>query len=85
VPHGSVSGTLRVSGTAVEVSGWRGTVGHNWGRAGPALSATACWRAELVLHRGGVGRPLTAALGGAYEYGTAHAAPGTEPRTLPQE
>jgi hypothetical protein len=31
VPHGSVSGTLRVGPTSVEVSGWRGTVGHNWG------------------------------------------------------
>jgi hypothetical protein len=185
VPHGSVSGTLRVSGTAVELSGWPGTVGHNWGsehadswvwlhadgfgespadwlelalariRAARALlpwtafgavslgaerialgglgraakvSADATGltaairapggqlrltvtadpahtvvlryadpaggsrlvshcllaRAELVLRRGGGGRRLAAALC-AYEYGTAHAPGGTEPRSLPQE
>jgi hypothetical protein len=184
VPHGSVSGTLRVGAANVAVSGWPGTVGHNWGsehadswvwlhadglgenradwlelalariRAGrvllpwtafgavsldgqrsalgglgrPAavradaarLTATVAApggplrlrvtadpadtvvlryadpaggsrlvshcllaRAELVLHRGG-GRPLAAALC-AYEYGTAHAPGGTEPRSLPQE
>jgi hypothetical protein len=185
VPHGSLSGTLRVGGTTVEVAGWPGTVGHNWGsehadswvwlhadglgesradwlelalariRAGRVLlpwtafgavslggarialgglgraakvSADAtrltaaihapggplrltvtadprdtvalryadpaggsrlvshCLRAraELVLNRGAGGRPLTAALC-AYEYGTAHAPGGTEPRSLPQE
>ena len=31
VPHGSVSGELRVDGTSLAVSGWRGTAGHNWG------------------------------------------------------
>lgn len=183
VPHGSVSGTLRVGATNVEVSGWRGTVGHNWGsehadswvwlhadglgesradwlelalariRAGRVLlpwtafgavslggqrialgglgrtarvSADAARltaaihapggplrltvtadpahtvvlryadpaggsrlvshcllaRAELALPSGG--RPLAAALC-AYEYGTAHAPGGTEPRSLPPE
>ena len=31
VPDGDVTGTLEVDGHAVTVSGWRGTVGHNWG------------------------------------------------------
>jgi hypothetical protein len=31
VPDGLISGTLEVDGKAVGVSGWRGTVGHNWG------------------------------------------------------
>lgn len=188
VPHGIVSGEVRVSGSVTALSGWRGTVGHNWGsehadswvwlhadgfgdepddwlelvlarvRAGPALLP---WTAFGVLSLGGrrlplgglgrLGRPasvaadyarLTATLpapgarveltvmadpaeaavltyadpaggtrvvshcalagaaltlrrpGGdldltadlcAYEYGTAHATPGIEPRLLPQE
>jgi hypothetical protein len=185
VPHGSVSGTLRVGATSVEVSGWRGTVGHNWGSehadswvwlhadglgenradwlelalarikagrvllpwtafgavtldgqrsglgglgraaavradagqltatvaapggplrltvtadpantvvlryadpAGGARIVSHCLlaRAELVLHRGGGDRAVAAALC-AYEYGTAHAPGGSEPRLLPQE
>jgi hypothetical protein len=31
VPDGDVTGTLAVDGREVTVSGWRGTVGHNWG------------------------------------------------------
>jgi len=31
VPDGWVTGTLGVDGGTVDVSGWRGTVGHNWG------------------------------------------------------
>jgi hypothetical protein len=31
VPDGLVTGTLDVDGHPVSVSGWRGTVGHNWG------------------------------------------------------
>jgi hypothetical protein len=31
VPDGWVTGTLDVDGRALGVSGWRGTVGHNWG------------------------------------------------------
>jgi hypothetical protein len=31
VPDGWVTGTLAVDGHTVAVSGWRGTVGHNWG------------------------------------------------------
>ena len=31
VPDGDVTGTLEVDGREVTVSGWRGTVGHNWG------------------------------------------------------
>jgi hypothetical protein len=31
VPDGQVTGTLDVDGRRVAVSGWRGTVGHNWG------------------------------------------------------
>jgi hypothetical protein len=31
VPDGQVSGLLEVDGREVSVSGWRGTVGHNWG------------------------------------------------------
>jgi hypothetical protein len=31
VPDGLVTGTLDVEGHRVSVSGWRGTVGHNWG------------------------------------------------------
>jgi hypothetical protein len=31
VPDGQVTGLLEVGGREVRVSGWRGTVGHNWG------------------------------------------------------
>jgi hypothetical protein len=31
VPDGHVSGLLEVGGQRVDVSGWRATVGHNWG------------------------------------------------------
>ncbi len=31
VPDGDVTGTLELDGREVTVSGWRGTVGHNWG------------------------------------------------------
>jgi hypothetical protein len=31
VPDAQVDGTLTVGGDLVSVSGWRGTVGHNWG------------------------------------------------------
>ena len=31
VPDGQVTGLLEVDGREVSVSGWRGTVGHNWG------------------------------------------------------
>jgi hypothetical protein len=30
VPDGQVTGMLQIDGRAVTVSGWRGTVGHNW-------------------------------------------------------
>ena len=189
VPHGILSGEVRVGGSRMAVSGWPGTIGHNWGpehaeswvwlhadglgdgpgdgpgdwlelvlarvRAGRALlpwtafgalsldgrrlplgglgravtadagparltavvtapatrleltvtadpgaaavlayadpaggsrvvSHSALAAAELTLRRAGGNRELTAGLC-AYEYGTAHAAPGTEPRPLPAE
>jgi hypothetical protein len=185
VPHGIVAGQVRVGGSVTALSGWRGTVGHNWGsehadswvwlhadgftdepddwlelvlarvRAGPALLPWTAFGALTLSGRrlplGGLGRPatvaadharltatisapgarveltvmadpaeaavlryadpaggtrvvshcalagaaltlrrrggdqeLTAALG-AYEYGTAHATPGVEPRPLPLE
>ncbi len=31
VPDGQVTGRLEIDGREVAVSGWRGTVGHNWG------------------------------------------------------
>jgi hypothetical protein len=31
VPDGQVTGMLEIDGRKVTVSGWRGTVGHNWG------------------------------------------------------
>jgi hypothetical protein len=31
VPDGQVTGVLDIDGREVSVSGWRGTVGHNWG------------------------------------------------------
>jgi hypothetical protein len=185
VPHGTLSGLVQVSGSQTEVTGWRGTVGHNWGsehaeswvwlhadglgqqpgdwlelvlarvRAGRALlpwtafgalsiggqrlplgglgravtvgagparltaavpapgarleltvtadpgeavvltyadpaggtrvaSHSALADAELTVRRAGADQDVTADLC-AYEYGTAHPAPGTEPRPLPPE
>jgi hypothetical protein len=31
VPDGQVTGTLKIDGRTIGASGWRGTVGHNWG------------------------------------------------------
>jgi hypothetical protein len=72
VPDGLVTGTLEVDGYEVRVSGWRGTVGHNWGsehadtwvwlHAADFGDAPDCWL-ELVLARiriGGVRSPWTA-------------------------
>lgn len=65
VPDGLVTGTLDVDGHPVSVSGWRGTVGHNWGsehahswvwlHAAGFAAAPDCWL-ELVLARIRVGR-----------------------------
>ena len=72
VPDGLVNGTLDVDGQAVSVSGWRGTVGHNWGsehadswvwlHAAGFAEAPEGWL-ELVLARikvGGARLPWTA-------------------------
>jgi hypothetical protein len=48
------------------------------------VSHCALAGAELTVRRPGASRELTASLC-AYEYGTAHPAPGTEPRPLPPE
>jgi hypothetical protein len=65
VPDGLVSGTLDVDGHPVSVSGWQGTVGHNWGsehadswvwlHAAGFTAAPDSWL-ELVLARIRVGR-----------------------------
>lgn len=65
VPDGLVTGMLEVDGNAVGVSGWRGTVGHNWGsehadtwvwlHAAGFDAAPDCWL-ELVLARIRIGR-----------------------------
>jgi hypothetical protein len=65
VPDGLVTGTLDIDGHPVGVSGWRGTVGHNWGsehadswvwlHAADFPAAPECWL-ELVLARIRVGR-----------------------------
>jgi hypothetical protein len=65
VPDGLVTGTLDLDGQPVGVSGWRGTVGHNWGsehadswvwlHAAGFASAPDAWL-ELVLARIRVGR-----------------------------
>lgn len=47
VPDGLVTGVLDVDGHGVEVSGWRGTVGHNWGS-----EHADCW---VWLHAAGFG------------------------------
>jgi hypothetical protein len=72
VPHGTVSGVLQIGGSSIDVSGWRGTVGHNWGsqhadswvwlHADGLGGAQGDWL-ELVLARiraGGVLLPWTA-------------------------
>src|SRR6266700_239920 len=65
VPDGDVTGTLEVDGREVTVSGWRGTVGHNWGsehadswvwlHAAGFDAAPEAWP-ELVLARVRVGQ-----------------------------
>lgn len=65
VPDGLVTGTLEVDGHQVDVSSWRGTVGHNWGtehadtwvwlHAADFGAAPDCWL-ELVLARIRIGR-----------------------------
>jgi hypothetical protein len=60
VPDGQVSGTLDIDGRQLSVSGWRGTVGHNWGsehadswvwlHAAGFATAPQTWL-ELVLAR----------------------------------
>jgi len=81
VPDGEVTGTLELDGREIAVSGWRGTVGHNWGsehadswvwlHAAGFGTAPEAWL-ELVLARIRVGparSPWTAmgalGLGGA--------------------
>ena len=66
VPDGLVTGMLSVDGDTLSVSGWRGTVGHNWGsehadswvwlHASGFGAATAGGWLELVLARIRVGR-----------------------------
>jgi hypothetical protein len=60
VPDGLVTGMLEIDGHLVSVSGWRGTVGRNWGsehadswvwlHAASFGAASGCWL-ELVLAR----------------------------------
>jgi len=47
VPDGQVTGSLELDGRTVAVSGWRGTVGHNWG---PEHADSWVW-----LHAAGFG------------------------------
>jgi len=47
VPDGLVTGLLEVDGHRVELSAWRGTVGHNWGS-----EHADCW---VWLHAAGFG------------------------------
>ena len=64
VPDGQVTGLLEINGDEVSVSGWRGTVGHNWGsehadswvwlHAADFGAAPQAWL-ELVLARIKVG------------------------------
>lgn len=68
VPDGVVSGRVVVDGVVVDVLGWRGTVGHNWGRehaekwvwlhAAGFPDAPEAWL-ELALARVRVGGALT--------------------------
>jgi hypothetical protein len=65
VPDGLVTGTLDIDGQPAGVSGWRGTVGHNWGsehadtwvwlHAAGFTAAPEAWL-ELVLARIRIGR-----------------------------
>lgn len=65
VPDGLVSGVIELDGHSVAVSGWRGTVGHNWGsehadswvwlHAAGFGAAPEAWL-ELVLARIRIGR-----------------------------
>lgn len=67
VPDGLVTGTVEAGGQPVTISGWRGTVGHNWGaghadtwvwlHADTFATAPDAWL-ELVLARIRVGRAL---------------------------
>lgn len=67
VPHGTVSGEVRIGGDRMTLSGWRGTVGHNWGsehaeswvwlHADGLGDAPGDWL-ELVLARVRAGRAL---------------------------
>jgi hypothetical protein len=67
VPDGLVTGTLEIDGRDVAVSGWRGTVGHNWGsehadswvwlHAAGFDTAPESWL-DLVLARIRAGRAL---------------------------
>jgi hypothetical protein len=72
VPDGEVTGVLEIDGRSVDVSGWRGTVGHNWGsehadswvwlHAADFGAASEAWL-DLVLARirvGPVRSPWTA-------------------------
>jgi|CZKT01.1.fsa_nt_gi hypothetical protein len=72
VPDGLLTGTLEVDDHPISVSGWRGTIGHNWGsehadswvwlHASGFGAAPDTWL-ELVLARiriGGVRTPWTA-------------------------
>jgi hypothetical protein len=64
VPDGQVTGLLEIEGREVAVSGWRGTVGHNWGsehadswvwlHAAEFVAAPEAWL-DLVLARIRVG------------------------------
>ncbi len=72
VPDALISGTLEIDGRGVEVAGWRGTVGHNWGSGhadswawvhADSFEATPDGWLELVLARirvGGLRSPWTA-------------------------
>jgi hypothetical protein len=65
VPDGTITGALEVDGHPVSVSGWRGTVGHNWGsehadswvwlHAADFGAQPDCWL-ELVLARIRIGQ-----------------------------
>jgi hypothetical protein len=68
VPDGLISGILEIDGRAVSVSGWRGTVGHNWGSEhadswvwlhADGFGGSPDGWLELVLARIRVGRALS--------------------------
>jgi hypothetical protein len=68
VPDGQVTGVLEIDGRTIAASGWRGTVGHNWGsehadswvwlHAADFGAAPEAWL-DLVLARVRVGRLLS--------------------------